>query len=45
MCVCGLDYSEKTMTTIEDCASSCQGLNGSYVACSSCSDYYICRLD
>ena len=45
MCVYGLDYSEKIMTTIEDCASSCTGLNGSYVACLSCSDYYECRLD
>ena len=31
--------------TLDDCASSCTGLNGTYVACNSCYYYYDCRLD
>ena len=35
----------KKVMTVEDCASSCSGLNGSFVACSSCHKYYDCRLE
>ena len=31
--------------TVEDCASSCSGLNGSFMACYTCYHYYDCRLE
>ena len=31
--------------TVEDCASSCSGRNGSFVACYACYYYYDCRLE
>ena len=37
--------STKLLMTTEDCASSCIGLNGTFVACSSCHYYYDCRLE
>ena len=42
--MCELEDYTKRVMTVEDCASSCSGLNGSFVSCYSCNYYYDCRL-